>query len=70
MSDNLVVKDLQVVGDNIKASLVDNQLVLVIDITKNIGPSSSGKMIGYGSTGGFASLPGGFKGNVYIGKKA
>ena len=58
------------VGENIKAVVTDGQLVLVINTKENIGPSSSGKMIGVGSTGGFAVLPGGLKGNIYVGKKA
>lgn len=57
-------------GQNIKAVMVGTNLVLVIDTTKSIGPSASGKMTGIGSTSGFAGLPGGLKGNIYIGKKA
>lgn len=63
-------KDLMPAGENILAGIVEGKLVLVIDTKKNIGPSSSGKMMGYASTGGFTGLPGGFKGNVYIGKKS
>lgn len=61
---------LETVGDNVKATIQDGKLILVIEASEPIGPSSSGKMIGYGSTSGFAPLPGGFKGNVYVGKKA
>lgn len=57
------------VGENLKAILVDGKLVLITEVDKSIGPSSSGKMDGVCSTGGFAPLPGGLKGNVYIGKK-
>jgi hypothetical protein len=69
---NITVKkeELQVVGQNVKAIVVGDNLVLVIDTTTNIGPSSSGKMIGYGSTGGFTPLPGDLKGNIWVGKKA
>lgn len=69
---DIVVKlqDLQAVGDNLKAVQIGDLLVFVIDTSKNIGPSSSGKMLGIGSTGGFASVPGGLKANVYVGKKA
>lgn len=58
------------VGDNVKAAKQGSLLVLVIDTSEEIGPSSSGKMIGHGSTGGFASLPGNLKGNIYVGRKA
>jgi len=58
------------VGNNVKAALVGKLLVLVIDTSKNLGPSSTGKMIGVGNTGGFAPLPAGLKGNIYVGKKA
>jgi hypothetical protein len=60
----------QDVGNNVDAILQDGLLILIIGVEKPIGPSSSGKMIGYGSTEGFANMPGGFKGNVYVGKKA
>lgn len=62
--------EMQEVGDNVRAAKVGNALVLVIDTTHNIGPSSSGKMIGLGSTSGFAALPGNLKGNIYVGRKA
>lgn len=55
---------------NVLAGVVGDRLVLVIDINKDLGLSSSGKMRAVGSTGGFQALPGGLKGNVYIGKKA
>jgi hypothetical protein len=60
---------MQEVGDNIKATKQGNLLVLVIDTSVEIGPSSTGKMMGNGSTGGFASLPGNLKGNVFVGRK-
>lgn len=58
------------VGENLKAVKQGSLLILVVDTSVEIGPSSSGKMIGHGSTGGFAALPGNLKGNVYIGRKA
>lgn len=45
-----------VVGQNIRAKQEDNLLVLVIDLEETIGPSSSGKMMGIASTGGFTPL--------------
>lgn len=57
-------------GENVLATMHEQFLVIVIDIAKTIGPSSTGKMMGIGSTGGFAALPKGLKGNVYVGKKA
>ncbi len=60
---------MQEVGENVRATKQGNLLVLVIDTTNEIGLSSTGKMMGLGSTGGFQALPGGLKGNVYVGKK-
>ena len=60
---------MQSVGDNIKAIKQGDLLILVVDTKTEIGESSSGKMMGNASTGGFTSLPGGLKGNVYIGRK-
>ncbi len=60
---------MQEVGDNVKATRQGNLLVMVIDTTQEIGPSSTGKMVGLGSTGGFQALPGGLKGNIYVGRK-
>ncbi len=60
---------MQEVGDNIRAAKVGNALVIVIDTMQEIGPSSSGKMMGSGSTGGFTALPGNLTGNIYVGRK-
>jgi hypothetical protein len=60
------------VGENIMSTISKDSgvLVLVIDITKEIGESSSGKMMGIGSTGGFVPVPGTkAKMNLYIGTK-
>jgi hypothetical protein len=71
MADQIVINTsaLQDVGDNVKAVQQGSLLVIVIDTTHDIGVSSTGKMIGKGSTGGFASLPGNLKGNIYVGRK-
>jgi len=69
MTITIDTSKLERVGDNVQATIADKKLILVIDTTKQIGYSKSGKMLGYGSTGGFASLPGGFKGNVWVGTK-
>lgn len=61
---------MQEVGDNVKAAKQGDLLVLVIDTSVEIGLSSSGKMMGHGSTAGFTQMPGGLKGNVWIGRKA
>jgi hypothetical protein len=60
---------LMMVGDGLKVADQDGKLILVVDKSNDIGPSSSGKMTGIASTGGFATIPGGLKVNVYIGKK-
>ena len=57
------------VGENVKCLRQDGKLILVIDEGVEIGPSSSGKMMGIASTGGFAAIPGGRKLNLYLGKK-
>jgi hypothetical protein len=64
-----VVDQLQEVGDNIVAGVVENKLILVIDTEQEIGLRSTGKMMGVASTGGFTRLPGGLSGIIYIGKK-
>ncbi len=61
---------MQEVGDNVRATKVGSALVIVIDTTQEIGLSSTGKMMGLGSTGGFQALPGGLKGNIYVGRKS
>lgn len=66
---NVNTDDMSEVGENLKAAKQGSLLVLVIDTSEEIGPSSSGKMMGLASTGGFAGFPGGLKGNVYVGKK-
>jgi len=62
--------DLQQVGQNVSAGMVNGVLVLVVDPKANLGPSSTGKMIGVANTGGFTLLPAGLRGNIYIGRKA
>ena len=61
------------VGDNLKAVIVTEAgkklLVLVADTSRDIGASSSGKMNGVASSGGFQRFPDGMTGNVYIGRK-
>ncbi|HEY3344563.1 MAG TPA: hypothetical protein VGJ97_06535 [Anaerolineaceae bacterium] len=56
-------------GSNVKAVMEGDLLILVIDTTKDLGVSSTGKMRACGNTGGFQGMPGGLKGNVYVGKK-
>ncbi len=58
----------QQVGRNLRAMQNGDLLILVIDTTKTIGPSSTGKMTGVGSTGGFQNLINGLRGNVYVGR--
>jgi hypothetical protein len=67
---NVDTTTMQEAGENVLATKQGSLLVIVIDTAKTIGPSSTGKMIGHGSTGGFAALPGNLKGNIYVGKKA
>lgn len=69
---DIVIKQSELVetGQNIKATKQGTLLILVIDTSTEIGLSTSGKMMGVASTGGFTAIPGGLKGNIYIGKKA
>jgi hypothetical protein len=46
-------------GDNVVGQVVDGKLVLVIDTTVSLGPSSSGKSMMVSTTHGFARMPGG-----------
>lgn len=59
------------VGDNVNVGRFGDKLVIVIDTTKEIGLSSTGKTMGIGSTAGFKPLPGAGKltANIYVGKK-
>ena len=57
------------VGENVRFLRQDGKLILVIDEGVEIGPSSSGKMMGVASTAGFTAIPGGLKLNLYLGKK-
>lgn len=58
------------VGENVLAVKQDDgKLILIIDAKETIGLSSTGKMMGIASTGGFQSIPGGLKLNLYVGKK-
>ena len=65
----LDIKQLSDVGINLKAGIIDGQLVIVVDPNYKGAPSKTGKMITTASTGGFASFPGGLKGNIFLGKK-
>jgi len=56
------------VGNNVKLIKQDDMLILVIDEFKEVGASSTGKMMGVASTGGFVKLPNGMKMNLYLGR--
>jgi hypothetical protein len=67
------ISDLVSIGaeSNIRGAIVDNQLILVIDLTApDLGLSSTGKTLGVASTHGFTKfLREGMTGNIYIGRK-
>ena len=70
------LSDLEVVNgkkSNIKAGEVTDAgktyIVIVIDPSVNLGPSSSGKMTGVANSSGFKEFPGDLIGNLYIGRK-
>jgi hypothetical protein len=56
-------------GFELKIGEVNGLIVIIIDPTVEIGESSTGKMMGVASTGGFTKLSGALSGNIYIGKK-
>jgi len=43
---------------NVEMSVKDNKLTITVDLSKEFGPSTSGKTIIIGSTKGNASIPG------------
>ena len=45
-------------GTNVKGSINGTKLTIEIDLTKDYGPSKSGKTLTVASTGGFVKLPG------------
>jgi len=49
------------VGKNVSFSVKDNQLTIVVDLTKDFGESKSGKSIVVASTEGNMTLPDGTK---------
>jgi hypothetical protein len=57
------------VDSNVRAVLSGDLLILVVDVSRDLGPSSTGKMHAVGNTSGFQLFPGGLKGNVYVGRK-
>lgn len=72
MSDKITISMDETVkaGNNVQGLLQGRYLILVIDTTVEIGPSASGKMIGIASTEGFQRMPGDYRGNFYLGKRA
>jgi hypothetical protein len=62
-------KELAEIGKNVKAVLKGKHLVIVVDVSQEIGESASGKMMMVASTSGFTNLPGHMKANINIGKK-
>lgn len=61
-------KEATKVGSNLSYLQVGDTLVLLVDTTKTIGPSASGKMLGIASTEGFRVVEN-MKLNMYLGKK-
>lgn len=70
--------DLESVGGkrgNVRAAEVRDEagkayIVIVIDPTVNLGPSTSGKMIAVANSGGFQDVAGDLVGNFYVGRRA
>ena len=57
------------IESNVRSVLSDVLLIIVIDTTQYLGPSSTGKMGTVASTHGFKDFPGGLYGNMFIGKR-
>lgn len=55
---------------NIRATMCGDWLILLVDTTQDLGPSSTGKMRTVASTHGFQDLLDGLRGNSYIGRRA
>lgn len=69
------LEPVNVKSSNVKAAEVKDEagkayIVIVIDPTKDLGLSSTGKMRGVANSGGFKELPGDLVGNIYVGKRA
>lgn len=64
---------LQPLGDNISVTQVEDKLIIVVDLKEEIGLSSTGKMMGIASSGGFTLVPLTYpekiKMNLYVGKR-
>jgi len=57
------------IGQNLRYLQLGDTLVLLVDTSKTVGESKSGKMMGIASTGGFVYVEGDMKLNMYLGKK-
>ncbi len=57
------------VDSNIRATMSGDWLIIVIDSTQDLGPSSTGKMNTVASTHGFKDFPGRLYGNMFLGKR-
>jgi hypothetical protein len=55
------------VDSNVRVTMVDRLLVIIVDTEVDLGPSTTGKMITVGSSHGFQQFPGDLRGNIYIG---
>jgi len=64
------MEDAEEVGENLCVIHVNGVIIFFADENVKLGLSKSGKTMTVGQTGGFVSIAGGTKANVYIGKKA
>jgi hypothetical protein len=58
------------IGNNAEASIANNVLTLVIDLSKELGPSRSGKTNLIASTNGNFALPDGAKVGINVYRRA
>ena len=62
------MQDLDGYGRNVKGVKQGNTLILMIDLARDLGLSSTGKSILVASTGGFERVGGGIRVNVVVSK--
>ncbi len=58
MGKEFIPKEAITIGQNIKAIIKDNVLIMYVDMSTEIGPSKTGKSFLVASTGGAANITG------------
>ena len=50
-------EEMQVVANNVRITQEEDILFIAVDLSRTLGLSKSGKMMGIGNTGGFQAIP-------------